>query len=158
MKKIKLHIIFLSLVFLASCGGGLSEEEKNEIENFEKEWNVNIQMGELLSEKLEMAEKLIFIPSDTISTDSITNLATDLEKFEIEYRIIEKKFDHFNLSLNKEYATWVQFKNKTMKDEMEYDEVSSVIESKRNKMLEFQADISKLIKQADKLLSEIPSK
>jgi hypothetical protein len=146
------------MFFLASCGGGLSEKEKNEIENFEKEWDVNIQMGEMLSEKLHEAEKIIFAPTDTTLNDLTISIANYQLENEKQYRIIEKKYEHFNLEMNKEYKNWVEFKNKAMKDEMEYEEVSSFLESKRKIMKEFQSDISKLLRQTDKLLSEIPSK
>jgi hypothetical protein len=158
MIKNNLYILFLGLIFLVSCGNGLSEKEKNEIENFEEEWNVNIQMGNLLSEKLDMAEKLIFAPIETTIQDSITTATTNLEKSEKEYRSIEKKYNLFILNLNKEYSNWVNFKSKAMKDEIEYTEMTSFLNSKRKILLEFQTDISKLIIQTDKLLSEIQSK
>jgi hypothetical protein len=158
MIKNNLYILFLGLIFLVSCGNGLSEKEKNEIENFEEEWNVNIQMGNLLSEKLDKAKKIIFAPIDTTIQDSISPAITNLEKSEKEYRIIEKKYNLFILNLNKEYSNWVNFKSKAMKDEIENTEMTSFLDSKRKIMLEFQSDISKLIKQADKLLSEIQSK
>lgn len=158
MMNNKIYLLFLGLIFLASCGSGLSEKEKNEIENFEKEWDVNIQMGKLLSDKLDIAEKLIFVPLDTTIQDSIAPTSTNFEKYEKEYKIIEKKYDLFNLNLNKEYSSWMEFKNSAMNAKIEYEEVISFLESKRKIMLKFQTDISKLIKQADKLLSEIQSK
>lgn len=158
MIKNKLYLLFIGLFFLASCGGGLSEKEKNEIENFEKEWDVNIQMGEMLSEKLDEAAKIIFAPTDSTLNDSTISESKNQLENEKEYRVIEKKYEHFNLEMNKEYKNWVEFKNKAMKDEMEYEEVSSFLESKRKIMQKFQTDISKLIIQADKLLSDLNSK
>lgn len=154
MIKNNLYILFIGLIFLASCGSGLSEKEKNEIENFEEEWNVNIKMGKLLSDKLDLAEKLIFATIDTTIQDSITPAPTNLEKSEKEYRIIEKKYDFFILNLNKEYSNWVEFKNKAMKGEIEYEEVQENIDLQRKNLLKYQSELSNCLLKIDKLLLE----
>jgi hypothetical protein len=157
MMNNKIYLLFFGLIFLASCGGGLSEKEKNEIENFEKEWDANLQMGDYLSEKISEAEKLIAVPNHHPDSFAVHPKMEEAVKYGPQIEKLTSEYSNLIVGLNKDFKNWSDFKNKAMKDELSNEEVKEEIEEQREKQQKIQSALSKKIKMIEKIIQEITS-
>lgn len=142
------------MILFSSCGGGLSEEQKNEIEKFETEWTANIEFANYFYEQISNTEKELkhnTVFADTLITDSILQY-TPIKNNELNS--LKKEYFSILKILEKENAEWIQMKKEAMNNEMEWSSIEEIITQKKEKLLSTQKRISDGLKKQDKIRKE----
>jgi len=157
MSKNNLHILFIGLIFLASCGSGLSEEEKIAIENSEENWNTNYKMADYLNERILKIDKIRNTYNDSLALvdSNNTDPINQKELYFQELDKLKKQHTIFILDLQKEDKAWANFKNKAMRSEVSSSDLEIELTKKHRAYFDYQKRISKLIAETEGLLYKI---
>lgn len=130
-----ISILFPLFLFYACGGNGLSVDKKNEIENFEKEWQVVGISADNFHSKLVLADSTYSSPHTFIKTDSMltVSLPSDFKSNIDNCAALKALFEGFKAGWDKDGKDWGIFKNKAMKGELVEEEVDKELNLFRKK-------------------------
>lgn len=142
------------MVLFSSCGSGLSEEQKNEVEKFETEWTANITFANYFYEQISETEKKLqdkIVANNSVLIDSALQNTplnnTELNNLKNEYFSILKL-------LEKENTGWLKMKQEAMNDEMEWSAIEEIITQKKEILISTQKRISEGLKKQEQIRKE----